>query len=646
MACPTTTSGGRCRTTASHPVSKSRGPSSCIFPSTCPCLRMPRRRVPRCGVVTASVALVCVALLTLTLLALTTRLNHQGSPQPRIALVVPFVWCQVDSRLARSLAAWTTHLPCSTPAALHASLSLVFLYNQDLEAVDSLGGASGVPQLSALWASLGPAVQACFRGGVHYLSARVPPQLNSYPLGTCVQFYSTFGLLRSMGFDHWQQLEPDVVPLRANWAHRIAELAAANQPGCSLFWQAGSYPTYVKQGGGVQEESGGGGGVDLHLNGNSLYCLADTRLDGYLSRVQQASPHGCGSRDTGWGFDWAMYLFRTRARLSLGPPQPGDGDRDRARALYLRFVRHKFIATDLLANFGTEPVEIKDLPQSTMLLHASADFQDKWDTLSCRRGEAGQPPAPADAGIAVHARMSHGLGEPPGACPLVALEETFGVRSSVDGGYTAYELTGSAARPDGGGPGVVLTTSLPSQGGHVEFVSALEPSKLCGGTVAGCALTFVMSWSAAADNGTTLGDGLALSLADAALEVPLSVKYTAVSGVVVPRNALSLVIDEFDNGDGMGVWLVASRSDGSTSVLARFSNASAVNATAAPGEARLQLSGGLASAEVNGLVAFQGVRVALPTSLLLVLSANTGSSRGVHTVRRVHACVTRGGGGA
>jgi hypothetical protein len=184
------------------------------------------------------------ALVVLALLALTAPLLRLPAAQePNIALVIPFVWCQVDTRLARSLASWRKHLPCSgRPAALRASFSLVFLFNQDLDAVETLGGVSGVPQLQALWTSLGPQVQACFRGGVHYLSARVPPQLNSYPLGTCVQFYSTFGLLRAMGFDHWMQYEPDVVPLQPNWASRIAQLVRANGPACSLFWQAGSYP--------------------------------------------------------------------------------------------------------------------------------------------------------------------------------------------------------------------------------------------------------------------------------------------------------------------------------------------------------------------------------------------------------------------
>ena len=600
---------------------------------------MPRRRVPPCGLLTTA-ALGASLLAVLALTGLHLQLLHGGSQEPRIALVIPFVWCQVDTRLARSLAAWRTHPPCSRPSTLGASLSLVFLYNQDVEAVDSLGGASGVPQLAALWTSLGPTVQSCFRGGVHYLSARVPPQLNSYPLGTCVQFYSTFGLLRAMGFDHWQQLEPDVVPLRPNWAHRLADLAAANQPGCTLFWQAGSYPSFVKKGPQVETV------LDLHLNGNSLYCLADPGLDEYLSRVQQASPHGCGSRALGHGFDWAMYLYRTKLTLGF------DDAAELERANYLRFVRSKFLATDILANFGTEPIGGAPLPDNVMLLHASADFRDKWDTLRCRRGEAGQPPAPVDAGFAVHRRTTR-PGEPPGECPLVALDERFEARSGGEGGYTAYELTGHAVRGEpgaergGSSGGVVLTSGAPSQGGHVEFVTALDRGRLCGGTAGGCDMTFVMSWTAAAENGTTLGDGLALSLADASQEVPLAVKYTAVSGVVVPRNALSLVLDEFDNGDGIGVWLVASSHDGTTTVLARFANSSAVNATAGPTEARLTLSGesGTASAVVNGLPAFQGVPVALPNALLLVLSANTGSCRGVHRLGAVRVCVHRGGDG-
>ena len=98
-----------------------------------------------------------------------------------------------------------------------------------------------------------------------------------------------------------------------------------------------------------------------------------------------------------------MYLYRSKLTLGFD-----DDDADLERANYLRFVRSKFLATDILANFGTPPIGGAPLPDTVMLLHASADFRDKWDTLRCRRGEAGQPPAPVDAGIAVHRRFTPG----------------------------------------------------------------------------------------------------------------------------------------------------------------------------------------------------------------------------------------------
>ena len=82
----------------------------------------------------------------------------------------------------------------------------------------------------------------------------------------------------------------------------------------------------------------------------------------------------------------------------------------------------------------------------------------------------------------------------------MALDERFEARSGGEGGYTAYELTGHAVRsePDAengvSSGGVVLTSGAPSQGGHVEFVTALDRGKLCGDTAGGCdhPLSFLM----------------------------------------------------------------------------------------------------------------------------------------------------------
>ena len=558
-------------------------------------------RLRLCGALALCAALFQAALLLLR--------GVRTAPPARIAVVIPIVWCQVQSRLVVALQAWQKHPPCSDASALHARLSLVFYYNRDLEHVAELHGASGRAALMALWQSLG-AVQRCFRGGVHFLSAHVPDRLNKYPTGTCVQFYRSFAVLRGMGFDHWMQLEPDVVPIRAGWGTRIAALAA-NNAGCIGFWQAGSYPLYEHT---LDRHSrvDNGTSLDNHINGNSLYCLADAGFYSFLQRVQQATPHGCGDHPLMKGFDWAMYRFRTEA----------GNRRD------MRFLNHKFAGAEFIANLGKEAVPpTVELPAHVLLVHAKSLFRDASQMAACRKEEHVAQRADSLQAVAVRAQ--------PRGCAHPVFEELF-ERSEAQ-----YDLTGEAQKPTDVAPPVVrLTANAKGQAGHIEFAPVYTVARFTSD------FAFVVRLSAKPHvSRTSLADGVSLAFVDAAKHSTGAARFTAVSGVQVPEDALSIVVDEFDNGDGTGFLLVSS-ADGDAVVVARRDERPTGGllkdwAAGATVQLRVTVSArGILRAELDGAVVFSRERVYLPPTFFVVVSANTGDRASMHTLHSAHACMT------
>jgi hypothetical protein len=114
-----------------------------------------------------------------------------------VAVVVPFHRCQALSRLHETFEFWRKRPPCTDAHKWHIHLSLVLYYSEDLDKDSSMKR-----KVHALIRRLPTYVRRCF-DGIHFLSARLAPTENIFPLGPCHQFYVALGLLRNMHFSHW-----------------------------------------------------------------------------------------------------------------------------------------------------------------------------------------------------------------------------------------------------------------------------------------------------------------------------------------------------------------------------------------------------------------------------------------------------------
>jgi hypothetical protein len=547
------------------------------------------------------------------------------------AVVVPFVWCQVQLRLVQNFAAWKAKPPCDLddPSRLDAlgRLSLVFHFNRDLDSVLELDGRSGKLALSELWDSLG-ALQRCFAGGVHYLSANLTDEQNSYPLGTCIQFYGAFPLLRGLGFDHWFQMEPDVLPLHAGWGLRVAELAAQNTH-CQNFWQAGSLPMYANSHD-FNARIDNGTSVDQHLNGNSLYCLADARFDAYLARVKQATPHGCGGRTAaGWplfGFDYAMYRFRAEPEHQA----------------YARTVRHKFIASGFIVNIARQRLNASELASfypDTFLVHAQSYYNDTRQMAVCRKQERALR---RTSHTALMTELAVPLVEAPASCAHVVFAEAF----QIARGAEAYDITGGAQMlhvDDALLPPILLLTSIfPGDIGHVEFNAVYSKDALCQARRCDVAAFFNVSVSKP-DETTRVADGMTFAFVDATKQTSGATAFLPVSGVLVPVDALSVVLDEYDNGDGAGFLLVSSFA-GRAVVLARKAGLPAAIMRGEQLQVQIIITArNTITVEAGGSAVFHDEHAHLPAMFFLLASANSGDFSSSHLLHSVHLCRTADG---
>ncbi len=576
----------------------------------------------------------CLLLRELRRNLLLPALPATASPPLRTAVVVPFVWCQLQLRVAQNFAAWRATPPCNpddlTQRATLGALSLVFYFNRDLDSVLELDGRSGKPALTSLWESLGP-LQRCFPGGVHYISANLTDEQNVYPTGTCVQFYDAFAVLRRLRFDHWFQMEPDVFALRPGWGVRLAELASQNAR-CQNFWQAGSLPMYPNSHDFLARIDNGTS-LDQHLNGNSLYCLSDARFDDYLSRVQRASPHGCGSRtEAGWplfGFDYAMYRFRAHP----------------AHQEYMRTVKHKFIATGFIVNIARQQLnasELLALHPEMFLVHTQTHYNDSKEMAVCRRKERAvrQSGELQSYAAAVPVGMQRQRAEhAPDGCTQLVFDEQF--QRSV--GQQSHEVTGAAhiLQPESSTPVLQLTSAFPGDIGHVEFNAVYSHDALCSAFRCALSAYFTVSVSKPTEQ-TQVADGMAFSFVDATKHTSGATPYVSMSGVLVPADALSLVVDEYDNGDGDGYLLVSSFA-GRAVVLARKAGLHPAIRSGETVALRMTLTASrTVQVEVGGQLVFENEYAHVPASFFLLVTANSGDFSSSHLLHGVQLCTSTG----
>ena len=280
----------------------------------------------------------------------TRSLDEEGAV--KVAVVIPFVRCQISERLPQTLKSWETFPPCLQNTTRVGELHVIFQYNGNLETEPVV-----LDTLRRLWFGLSPDVRSCFQH-VEFSSAALDQREDRYPFGPCVQFYRTFDTLRTSGYDHWLQIEPDVNPIQFGWGSRLLELARENR-NCEQWWQLGSsamYPNVVDK-----LLIRGVVSVDMHMNGNSVYCLKSKDYDEFRSRVIKTfAPSGCiGFPEVGelGGFDHAMYRFRLL-------PQ---------NRQYMNNKFSKFRLDDYIMNFGEarfEPDVLLRTNPATMLVHS------------------------------------------------------------------------------------------------------------------------------------------------------------------------------------------------------------------------------------------------------------------------------------
>ena len=273
----------------------------------------------------------------------------------RIAIVIPVVNCQILSRLKPNLLRWTEVFPGKLPSG--SDVSIIFHYNKFAKENPGV-----LHDLSTVWYSLPRRIRNIFRE-VNIWSADLSDSQDDYVMGTCVMFHRTFPLLHSAKYTHWFQYEPDVKPIRPGWLSRIAELSIQNAD-CTLWWQLGSEPCYrsvtdfVKIADTLD--------VDLHINGNALYCVSSSDFAKYRAAVREAYPPlGCkGDSVIGEvaGWDHALYRYRH--------------SHDRRK-----FREHsKFRLDPLIRNFGTETTDIEEILAaypSTYLVHGKRVMETK-----------------------------------------------------------------------------------------------------------------------------------------------------------------------------------------------------------------------------------------------------------------------------
>ena len=531
--------------------------------------------------------------------ALDPRRSHaRPASSQALAVVMPFIDCQLG-RLTKNLRAWRKYPPCTQPP--ESVVTLVFYYNRDLEAAHEVR-----EQVQQLWAGLG-AAQRCFTGGVQLMSARLSAREDTYPIGTCLQFHRAFPALRALGFEHWFLMEPDTTPIQPDWVARLAALVAHNQR-CSFFWQLGTVPSFKNETHDVKHLAAGEVyNPDTHLNGNSLYCLADAGFDEFLERVQNASRHGfCG--EVTFGYDFAMWRFRN----------------DHMNRGYMNFRFSKFVVSDFIVNYDTHPYDLPQLQREhpqVVLVHA--------------KGAADLCSTHAAAARKNEVLVKHGP-PLPAACSLPLYSIDF---QTID---YSFMLLGAARAAAPQFSGVELTSLQKSQVGHVLVDAAYDA---CAASTDSLLAQFV----ARAGNGTKLkprqlADGMSFAFINASAPSLRTTKSVVTSGVVVPDNALAVVMDEYDNGDGQGIYIVSTR-NGTATRLAKARQLPKRWMAGQPVAVRIQVfacgtRGASLSLTVDGHKVFTHERLhaTFPAAFYVAVSANTGGKAQQHHLHSAQLC--------
>ena len=297
-----------------------------------------------------------------------------GSPPPRersglrVALVVPFVARQLD-KIDRALEHWASYVPCELAPTDVGSVSVVFVYDGDLERPENVLVKR---TLRRLWRKNveEPYFASCFGGGasrfgapaVEFLSSRLDPSYGHVE-GAAAMFYALFPMLEQK-YHAFFLAESDCLPVQPNWVSSLLE--EASRLGCESYghWQRGSAPQHHPSFGQLTYRG------DLHMNGNSLYLLGCRAFEEYMCRAQNYYPPfepdcprvaGCATgRGNEEGYDHVLFRYRQ---------QPEN-------LLYTRNVLERFSYTKFVMNLGEEPYTPSEVVERsanrTFFVHSKA----------------------------------------------------------------------------------------------------------------------------------------------------------------------------------------------------------------------------------------------------------------------------------
>lgn len=275
--------------------------------------------------------------------------DNDNNTTLRIGVVVPFTDGRSDS-VRNALLRWNS---IEYKACEDSSDAFLYFYHSGANSIHEEEIKSYVRDLH---------LDNCFQGGIQFFYANLPAEIaKHHPSGPCAQFYRLFELLRHK-VDYFVIIEPDALPIRANWLSEIHKQVVDLN---GNVWLKGSASQCHHRYSQLKARH------DFHINGNAIFRVNDKGFDEFLERVQSFYPEytasevavrGCatGQMYEG-GHDHAIYQF-------LHHPSNFE---------YAQKILHKFQYSDFIINLCEESYDEDDIRAhypSTYFVHSKAPF--------------------------------------------------------------------------------------------------------------------------------------------------------------------------------------------------------------------------------------------------------------------------------
>lgn len=263
----------------------------------------------------------------------------------KTAIIRPFIASQIPT-LTKNLKTWNNidTLPCFVnekrpEMTLPLPLDVIFYFSQDfeLESWRNLKEALLQETENSLWKN-------CFQK-VSFLSTWPREVKESYPRSVNLMFFQLFENKNlSSQYDYFLWMEPDVRPIRSEWADRLLEETYHT---LHEKWMTGSiYRGDIKSSDGQLPE-------EYHINGNSIYKLGDLEFNEYLKQVRE-------NQGLDAPFDVSVFLERY-------------SDFATSQRIITRFAYSEFIQ-----NLGSSDFIIEELIENspnTFLIHSKIEYE-------------------------------------------------------------------------------------------------------------------------------------------------------------------------------------------------------------------------------------------------------------------------------